>query len=81
MVRNLTYEGGSDPACRSDLCIAAGPRMRKCEIRGLSEAMAELKLTEGTVVTRGEEKMISVAAGQIIVLPAWRFLLNLSDTA
>ena len=54
----------------------ANPQTRKREITALSEAMAELKLSEGTIVTRGEDERISVDSGNIDVVPAWRFLLN-----
>jgi predicted AAA+ superfamily ATPase len=37
--------------------------------------MTELKLTEGAIVTRGEEEQIQVESGKIHVVPAWRFLL------
>jgi predicted AAA+ superfamily ATPase len=59
----------------------ADPRTRKREITALGEAMAELKLTEGIIVTRGEEERILVESGKIDVIPAWRFLLNLPSTS
>jgi uncharacterized protein len=40
--------------------------------------MAEFKLPEGTIVTRGEEEQIRDGSGIIDVVPAWRFLLSLS---
>jgi hypothetical protein len=57
----------------------ADPVTRKREITALSEAMTELKLTSGTIVTRNHEEEISVAAGKISVTPAWRFLLRVSE--
>ncbi len=59
----------------------ADPQTRMREITALGEAMAEMKLPEGTIVTRGEEEQINVKSGKINVVPAWRFLLNLYDTA
>ena len=59
----------------------ANPETRKREITALTEAMTELKLAEGTIVTRGEDERFQVEAGKISVLPAWRFLLSLPDTA
>lgn len=53
------------------------PQTRKREIAALSEAMAELNLSEGTIVTRSEDEQIQVATGKINVVPAWRFVLNL----
>jgi predicted AAA+ superfamily ATPase len=57
----------------------ADPQVRKREIAALSEAMAEMKLASGTIVTRNEEEHIKVDAREIVVLPAWRFLLNLTE--
>jgi hypothetical protein len=57
----------------------ADPQTRKREITALAEAMAELKLPEGTIVTRGEEEQIQVGSGKIDVVPAWRFLLKLTE--
>ena len=50
---------------------------RKRETTALSDAMAELGLRTGTIVTRNEEARIETAQGVIDVLPAWRFLLDL----
>lgn len=59
----------------------ADPQTRKREITALGEAMAELNLSSGTIVTRGEEEQITVDSGMIDVIPAWRFLLRLQDAA
>lgn len=56
------------------------PQTRKREITALNEAMAELKLPEGIIVTRGEDEQIPVESGKINIMPAWRFLLSLSAT-
>ncbi|MBE9546788.1 MAG: ATP-binding protein, partial [Proteobacteria bacterium] len=58
----------------------AGPQTRKREVTALSEAMAELGLKTGTIVTRNEEEEIKVDAGKIDVVPVWRFLLNLPES-
>jgi uncharacterized protein len=59
----------------------ADPQTRKRETAALAEAMAELKLAAGTIVTRGEEEQIQIESGTIDVVPAWRFLLNLPESA
>ncbi|MCZ7556584.1 MAG: ATP-binding protein [Bacteroidia bacterium] len=59
----------------------AAQQARKREITALAEAMKELKLSHGTIVTRNEEERIQVDSGTIDVLPAWRFLLSLPDSA
>jgi predicted AAA+ superfamily ATPase len=58
----------------------ADPQVRKREIAALSEAMAEIKLASGTIVTRNEEENIKVDNREIAVLPAWRFLLNMTES-
>jgi predicted AAA+ superfamily ATPase len=54
---------------------------RKRETIALAEAMTELKLKQGIIVTRNEEDVISVDSGKIDVVPAWRFLLNIQGKA
>ena len=43
--------------------------------------MAELGMTSGTIVTRGEEEVLTTDAGTIKVVPAWRFLLDMPESA
>ncbi len=57
------------------------PQTRKREVAALAAAMGELQLPTGTIVTREEEDKISISTGSIEVIPAWRFLLSLGDTA
>lgn len=52
------------------------PKTRKREVAALSDAMAELGLTTGVIVTQSEEERIETGQGIIEVLPAWRFLLE-----
>jgi predicted AAA+ superfamily ATPase len=56
------------------------PQTRKREIAALSEAMAELGLKKGTIVTRNDGERIKTDAGTIDIIPAWRFLLDLPET-
>jgi len=46
----------------------------------LSEAMAELGLSTGTIVTRNEDERLDVETGTIEMVPAWRFLLELPES-
>lgn len=55
----------------------ADAQTRKREIAALNEAMDELKLNSGTVITRHEEDQIEIGGKRISVVPAWRFLLDL----
>ena len=58
----------------------AEPQTRKREITALSEAMSELGLTTGTIVTRNENERVDVPSGIIQVTPVWRFLLELPES-
>jgi predicted AAA+ superfamily ATPase len=55
----------------------ADPRVRQSEIRSLSEAMVELAVAEGTIVTWRTDETIPVGFGTIQVVPVWRFLLEM----
>lgn len=50
----------------------------KREVNAIQDAMMELKLKSGTIVTRNEEDKIETETGIINIVPAWRFLLDLS---
>jgi hypothetical protein len=47
----------------------------------LGEAMAELGLRMGTIVTRHENERIDGKTGTIEAVRAWRFLLDLPESA
>lgn len=49
---------------------------RSREVRALSQAMEELSLKKGFIVTLEEEDEITITQGKITVLPAWKFLLR-----
>ncbi len=55
----------------------ADPQTRKRETASLKEAMAELRLKSGTIVTKNEDGKIDTDDGIIEVVPIWRFLLDL----
>ncbi|MCJ7795670.1 MAG: DUF4143 domain-containing protein, partial [Thermoleophilia bacterium] len=55
------------------------PQTLKRETAALREAMSELGVRSGTIVTRNEEDRIDTGAGIIRVVPAWRFLLELPE--
>lgn len=58
----------------------ADQQTRKRETTALAEAMRELNLPHGMIVTRNEEEQIQIDAGQIDVMAAWRFLLNMPES-
>lgn len=55
----------------------ADPRVKQSEVRSLSEAMVELAVAEGTIVTWRTDEIIPVGFGTILVVPVWRFLLEM----
>lgn len=57
----------------------ADPRVKQCEVRSLSEAMVELAVAEGTIVTWRTDETIPVGFGTIQVVPVWRFLLEMEE--
>ena len=59
----------------------AEPQTRKREVTALRVAMVEMGLESGIIVTRSEEDEIKVSGGKISVVPAWRFLLDLLESA
>ena len=64
-------------ACES----LASPKTKKREVAALRDAMAELKIRTGIIVTRIQEEQITIDGGNIQVIPAWRFLIDPPDTA
>lgn len=73
---------GDRPRMLVQVCESlAEPQTRKRETTALGEAMAELGLSTGTIVTRNEDERMAVEAGTIEVTPAWRFLLGLPESA
>lgn len=57
----------------------ANSKTKNREVAALNEAMSELQLSSGIIVTRNEEDRIVVDSGQINVVPAWRFILNVAE--
>ncbi len=55
------------------------PQTRKREISALTEAMRELDLKSGVIVTRNNDEMIDTESGRIEIVPAWRFVLNINQ--
>jgi hypothetical protein len=55
----------------------ADSRVKQSEVRSLSEAMVELAVAEGTIVTWRTDETIPVGFGTIQVVPVWRFLLEM----
>jgi uncharacterized protein len=56
----------------------AAPQTRKRETTALVEAMMELNIKSGIIVTQNEEEKIETDNGIINVVPVWRFLLDMS---
>jgi len=56
--------------------FAGNPETQRREVAALTEAMQEMQIEEGTIVTRDEAQELETPAGRINVFPAWRFLLE-----
>ncbi len=63
-------------ACKS----LVDPKTRNREVDALGEAMSEMGMDSGLIVTRAEEDEIRTGSGSIKVVPAWRFLLDMPES-
>lgn len=57
------------------------PSTRKRKMDALQQAMAELKLEEGFVITRDEAETLECEEGSIHIIPVWQFLLFMHEGA
>lgn len=55
------------------------PQTRKREINALTEAMRELDLKSGTIVTRNDDEILDTESGRIEIVPVWRFVLTINQ--
>jgi hypothetical protein len=53
------------------------PQTRARELRGLDDAMSELKVDHATIVTLREQERVTLAAGVVDLIPAWRWFVGL----
>jgi len=49
---------------------------RKREVKSLLEAMSELSIDKGVIITLDEKELIQNGKQKIDVIPAWKYLLN-----
>jgi len=59
----------------------AEPQTRKREVAALIEAMTERGLKTATIVTRSESETVVAGEKTVEAVPAWRFLLDLPESA
>jgi uncharacterized protein len=45
-----------------------------CELKGLEEAMSELKLESGLIITHNQEDSFEVSGKAVKAIPAWKYL-------
>jgi len=57
----------------------ANEQTRKREILALNEAMDELNLKSGIIVTRNEEEQLKIEEKTVHIIPIWRFLIAEDD--
>lgn len=57
----------------------ANPRSYQREVTALEEAMKELGLDSGAIVTLNEERQLDTSSGKIKIIPAWRFILEMEE--
>jgi len=49
---------------------------RQRELKGLTEAMRSLNLTQGKILTYNQEEQIAIEGGKIQIAPVWKWLLG-----
>ena len=76
--QNFIWQDASGKRHLAQVCesMAAHPETQRRELTALTEAMQEMKLTEGIIVTRSESQELKTPSGRITVMPAWKFLLS-----
>jgi len=62
--------------CAIQVCLAINEDNKKREIDGLKEAMADLKLNEGLILTYDQEDSFTIEGRKITVKPVWKWLLE-----
>ena len=71
--------GQGQPHMLIQVCESlAVPQTQKREVTALMEAMRELNLEKGIIVTQNEENIIQTDNKTIEIIPVWQFLLNLN---
>ncbi len=58
------------------VCYKFNDENQEREVKGLLEAMQELKLEEGLILTYNQEDKIKIEGKKIIVKPVWKWLLE-----
>jgi len=71
---------GNKPALFQVCESLVEPQTRKREVTALEEAMAELGVGQGAIVTKNESEQIDTRNGTISIVPAWRFLLDIPES-
>lgn len=59
------------------VCLALSDENRRRELAGLTAAMTRFGLTQGLILTHRQEETIRTGAGEVKVLPAWKWSLAL----
>jgi uncharacterized protein len=72
----LVADGLKAPALVQVCADMSDGNTKRREVVALEEAMTELELPHGTIVTLTEERSIQVDSGEIRVVPAWRWALE-----
>ena len=75
---DFIWQNADGNRCLVQVCegLAGKPDARQREIAALEESMKEMKIKEGTVVTRNESEAIESLAGKINVVPAWKYFIS-----
>jgi len=58
------------------VCLVLTEDNRRREMAGLVAAMTRFGLSYGTIITKGQENLIATDAGQVRIVPAWKWCLE-----
>ncbi len=74
---DFIVDNGSDAPRILQVCTTLSePGTRERELRGAEAAMEQLGVSESTIVTLYDDDRIPTPTGTIIVMPAWRWMLE-----
>lgn len=64
------------PVKAVQVCYHLNPDNLDRELKGLEEAMIELKITRGEIITFDQEDSFKVGGQEVRAIPAWKYLTN-----
>jgi predicted AAA+ superfamily ATPase len=70
---------GTKPEAAVQVCWELTSKNEARELRGLREAMKDLSIQEGFILTNDEERALTFEGAHIRIMPVWKWLLGTPD--